>query len=113
MLRRHRASLPDVDPAFNKTPHETLDPAFTGDDPGPTVESLFDPSLHTAEKVLEHAAALDAECLEALASAETAGKARKGVLEALAKLSSEKEKEADEPGDPGEPGEPGEPEGLF
>ena len=138
LLRRHRASLPDVDPAFNKTPRETMDPAFTDlnltnaeaeeqvkdvtetqaervgddlgplsgpgeitDDPGPTVENLFDPSLHNAEKVLEHAAALDAEGLEALTKAETAGKTRKGVLEALAKFSAEKEQEG-EPGTPGD-----------
>ena len=124
LLRRHRASLPDVDPAFNKTPHETVDPAFT--DPNLTnaeakgaVENLFDPSLHNAEKVLEHAAALDAEGLEALTKAETAGKARKGVLEALAKFSTEKEQEG-EPGTPGdtEAPDPGEDpskddEGLF
>ena len=120
LLRRHRASLPDVDPAFDKTPHETIDPAFTDPNltnaeageqvsgaPGSTVENLFDPNLHNAEKVLEHAAALGAVELEALAGAETAGKARKGVLEALAKLSSEKEKAAEEPE------EPEEPEGLF
>ena len=108
LLRRHRASLPDVDPAFDKTPHETVDPAFTDpnlanaeakeqvkDDPGPTVEN-FDPGLHNAEEVLKHAAALDAEELEALTRAETAGKARKGVLEALAKISAEKEEASDD-----------------
>ena len=106
LLRRHRASLPDVDPAFAKTPHETVDSAFTDpnlanaeaeeqvkDDPG---ENLFDPSLHNAEEVLKHAAALDAEELEALTRAETAGKARKGVLEALAKISAEKEEASDD-----------------
>ena len=142
LLRRHRAILPDVDPAFDKTPHETMDPAFTdpnltdaeaeeqvkdvtetqaglvGDDlgplsgpgeitgdPGPTAENLFDPSLHNAEKVLEHAAALDADELAALIQAETAGKSRKGVLEALAKFSAEKEQE-DAPGTPGDPEAP-------
>lgn len=108
LLRRHRASLPDVDPAFAKTPHETVDSAFANpnlshaeakeqvrEDPGPTVENLFDPSLHNAEEVLKHAAALDAEELEALTRAETAGKARKGVLEALAKISAEKEEASD------------------
>ena len=104
LLRRHRSSLPDVDPAFNKTPHETMDPAFT-DKGGPTVENLFDPSLHNAEKVLEHAAALDADELAALTQAETAGKSRKGVLEALAKFSAEKEQE-DAPGTPGDPEAP-------
>ena len=118
LLRRHRASLPDVDPAFNKTPHETMDLAFTGKE-GPTVENLFDPGLHNIEKVLEHAAALDVDELAALIQAETAGKSRKGVLEALAKFSAEKEQEA-EPGTPGdtEAPDPGEDpskddEGLF
>ena len=114
LLRRHRASLPDVDPAFNKTPHETVDPAFTDPDltnakageqvsgaPGSTVENLFDPNLHNTEKVLEHAASLDADELAALIQAETAGKSRKGVLEALAKFSAEKEQE----GDPSTPGD--------
>ena len=94
-------------------------PGEVTDDPGPTVENLFDPSLHNAEEVLEHAAALDAEGLEALSRAETAGKARKGVLEALAKFSAEKEQE-EEPGTPGdtEAPDPGEDpskdnEGLF
>ena len=118
LLRRHRSSLPDVDPAFDKTPHETVDPAFNdpnltnaeakeqvSGEPGPTVENLFDPSLHNAEKVLEHAAALDAEELEALTQAEAAGKARKGVLEALAKFW---EKEQD--GAPVNPGEAQAPE---
>lgn len=117
LLRRHRASLPDVDPAFDKTPHETVDPAFTDPNltnaeaeeqvsgaPGPTVENLFDPSLHNAEMVLEHAAALDAEGLEALTQAEAAGKARKGVLEALAKFWEKEREEA--PGTPGDPEAP-------
>ena len=109
LLRRHRASLPDVDPAFNKTPHETVDPAFTDPNltgaPGPTVENLFDPSLHNAEKVLEHAASLDAGELAALTQAEAAGKSRKGVLEALAKFSAEKEQE-EAPGTSGDPEAP-------
>ena len=113
LLRRHRASLPDVDPAFDKTPHETVDPAFTdpnltsteaGEQPETPANPVFDPSLHNAEKVLEHAAALDAEGLEALTQAEAAGKARKGVLEALAKFWEKEREEA--PGTPGDPEAP-------
>ena len=118
LLRRHRASLPDVDPAFDKTPHETVDPAFidpnlanaeakeqVSGEGSPTVENLFDPSLHNAEKVLEHAASLDAGELAALTQAEAAGKSRKGVLEALAKFSAEKEQE-EAPGTSGDPEAP-------
>ena len=47
LLRRHRKT-PDLDQAFDKTPAETLDPAF-----GPTVESVAELKGEALDAALE------------------------------------------------------------
>ena len=101
MLRRHRET-PDVDPSFDKTPAETVDPAFrdpnlqnleedpnfeaafagNAEAPEEAPEDGFDPGGHTVAEVLAYVEE-NPDQRERVAGLEQAGKARKGVLEAL------------------------------
>ena len=89
LLRRHRASLPDVDPAFNKTPHETVDPAFNdpnlaSNEPEEQVETSsepINPADFTVDQAIEYLETATPEDREAILEQERAGKARKGILE--------------------------------
>ena len=87
LLRRHRAILPDVDLAFNKTPRETMDPAFTDPNPadgGERVEDApesFDPADFNVDRVIEYLKHATPEDRAAILEQEQAGKARKGILE--------------------------------